>query len=71
MRKAYYFSSTWEKFENCNKWSLFLNLATFMLNFEHTSPFTLYCVLGMRNGEINFKPGWGVDSGNWPIVDQT
>ena len=21
--------------------------------------------------EMKFKPGWGVDSDNWPIVDQT
>jgi hypothetical protein len=58
MRKTYYFSSTWEKFENCNKWPLFLNSAISMLNCEHTSPFTVYCVLGMEQQILSQDGGW-------------
>ena len=47
-----------------------LGLSALRCKPGHTRPllFVFFCQLVI---ELKFKPGWGVDSGNWPIVDRT
>jgi hypothetical protein len=40
------------------------------LKSGHTRPLALRFLLPLVVG-MKFKPGWGVDSDNWPIVDRT